>query len=292
LNLLTLGLASAFVGIWASAFTAARVVALEAPPLWSLGIRFAICVPLLALIVWAVRAPWPARADMPRVLAMGVFGLGGYLACAWVASAHIASGLVALLCATTPIFVALGERIWRGVRLSRGAWAGLALGWSGVALLAAPRAMGQGLDGFGIALALCAALSQALGMLILAPARGRIAPWSANLWQTCAGAVLVLALAIALEAPPGPEHSLAGWAAFGWSVLVVGLLAYFLYFTLLSRLGATGAAALQLLAPPVAALIGWLGLAEVLRLTDILGGCVTLLGLWLLLRRPSAPRPG
>lgn len=285
MRLLTLGLSAAFIGIWASAFNAARVVALEAPPLWALGIRFAICVPILVLIVLATRAPIPARADMPRVLAMGVFGLGGYLACAWVASAHISSGLVALLCATTPIFVALGERLWRGVQLPGAAWLGLALGWSGVALLAAPRAMGHGLDALGIGLALCAALSQALGMLILAPARGRIAPWSANLWQTCAGAVLVLGLAVVFEAPPGLEYSAIGWGAFVWSVLVVGLLAYFLYFTLLSRLGATGAASLQLLAPPVAALIGWLGLGETLRLTDILGGCVTLLGLWLLLRR-------
>lgn len=285
MNLLTLALSAAFIGIWASAFTAARIVALETPPLWALGIRFAICVPLLALIVLATRAPMPARPDMPRVLAMGVFGLGGYLACAWVASAHISSGLVALLCATTPIFVALGERLWRGVQLPSAAWLGLGLGWTGVALLAAPRAMGHGLDALGIGLALAAALSQALGMLILAPARGRIAPWSANLWQTCAGAVLVLALAVTLESPPGLEHSFAGWAAFTWSVLVVGLLAYFLYFTLLGRLGPTGAASLQLLAPPVAALIGWIGLGEVLRLTDILGGCITLLGLWLLLRR-------
>ncbi|MCX7371839.1 MAG: DMT family transporter [Alphaproteobacteria bacterium] len=285
MNLLTLGLASAFITIWASAFTAARIVALETPPLWALGVRFAICVPLLALIVLATRSPTPARPDMPRVLAMGVFGLGGYLAFAWVASAHIASGLVALLCAITPIFVALGERLWRGVRLPRAAWAGLALGWAGVALLAAPRAAGHGLDALGIGLALAAALSQALGMLILAPARGRIAPWSANLWQTCAGAVLVMSLAITLESPPGLEHSIAGWGAFAWSVLVVGLLAYFLYFTLLARLGPTGAASLQLLAPPMAALIGWLGLGELLRLTDILGGCITLLGLWLLLRR-------
>lgn len=285
MRLFVVSLSAVYIGIWASAFTAARIVALEAPPLWSLGIRFLICVPLLALIVLATRAPMPARDDMPRVLAMGVFGLGGYLGLAWSASAHISSGLVALLCAMTPIFVALGERIWRGVQLRATAWLGLALGWGGVALLAAPRALGHGLDALGIGLSLAAALSQALGMLILAPARSRIAPWSANLWQTCTGGILIITFAIALESPPGVEHSVAGWGAFIWSVLAVGLLAYFLYFWLLARLGATGAASLQLLAPPVAALIGWIGLGEVLRLTDIMGGCITLLGLWLLLRR-------
>ncbi len=286
MNAATLGLAGVFVVIWASAFNAARVVALEAPPLWALGIRFAICVPLLAIIVVVLRTPAPARADLPRVVAMGVFGLGGYLAFAWVASAHIASGLVALMAATTPLFVALGDRLFNGARLPRLAIAGLLLGWLGVAAVAGPRALDQGLraDALGVGLALTSALSQALGVLLLAPARGRIRPWSANLVQTAAGAVVVLALAAALEPPPGLAHSTLAWGAYAWSVLVVGLLGYFLYFALLGRLGATRAASLQLLAPPVAALIGWAALGETLQPTDVLGGGITLLGLWLVLR--------
>ena len=50
-----------------------------------------------------------------------------------------------------------------------------------------------------------------------------------------------------------------------------------------SRPSAT-AAALQLLAPPVAALLGWALLGEVLGWTDVAGGMVTLSGLALLFR--------
>jgi drug/metabolite transporter (DMT)-like permease len=52
----TLGLAGLFVLVWASAFNAARIVALEWPPLMALSLRFAIGVPLLVAIAWA-RSP-------------------------------------------------------------------------------------------------------------------------------------------------------------------------------------------------------------------------------------------
>ena len=72
-------------------------MALEWPPLWALALRFAIVAPLLwAIWHWRGRA-WPARGDLGRLAVMGAFGMGGYLACAWVASAHVPSGLVALL---------------------------------------------------------------------------------------------------------------------------------------------------------------------------------------------------
>jgi drug/metabolite transporter (DMT)-like permease len=284
----TLGLAGLFVLIWASAFNAARIVALEWPPLMALSLRFMIGVPVLLAVAWALRAAPPARADMPRVAAMGAFGMGGYLGCAWAASALIPSGLVALLSATAPLFVALGETLLFGRRLALSAWVGLLLGWAGVAMLGLPRAA-SGLDAAaaaGIVLTLLGALSQAGGLLAFAPARGRLDPWTANLGQTAIAAIAVAPFALVLEPLPVALPDWTGAAAFAWSILVVGLGGYALYFVLLRRLPASSAAALQLLAPPVAALIGWAMLGEHLLPTDLGGGAVTLAGLALLLRAP------
>jgi len=277
---------SAFVAIWASAFTVAGIVVREWPPLWALAIRFGLTAPILLAIAWAFRARWPSPADALRVGLLGLFGMGGYLALAWLAMARIPTGLVALICATTPLMVAAGESLVLRRPLPKLAWLGLVIGWSGVALLGGLRAL-DGLDraeGAGFALAIGAAAAQAVGLLIYAPAKGRVDMWAASLGQTTVSALVCLGLALALE---GAMPRSAGWFTLSgllWSMLVVGIGGYALYFVMLKRVPTSTASALQLLAPPLAAVFGWALLGERLFLSDILGGLLTLGGLALLLR--------
>ncbi|MBY0338724.1 MAG: EamA family transporter [Acetobacteraceae bacterium] len=284
-------LAAAFVFIWGSAFNAARVVAVEWPPLWGIAIRFAVVAVLLGAI-WAWRrAPLPAAGDRGRLALLGVFGTGGYLGCAWVASAHVPSGLVALLSATAPLFVALGQRL-QGEAVSPRAWAGLTLGWTGVALLGLSRSL-DGLEraeAWGLGVALLGALSHAAGLLAYAPARERVDAWTANAGQTVVAAVTLLLVAGLLSGDPPPASaSPALLLAMLWSCLVVGLLGYALFFVVMRRFPPATAASLQLLAPPVAAVIGWALMGERLGWGDLLGGAITLAGLALLFRRERAP---
>jgi drug/metabolite transporter (DMT)-like permease len=276
----------AFVAIWASAFTVAGIVVREWPPLWALAIRFGLTAPILLAIALAFRARWPSPADSLRVGLLGLFGMGGYLALAWLAMARIPTGLVALICATTPLMVAAGESLVLRRPLPRLAWLGLVIGWSGVALLGGLRAL-DGLDraeGAGFVFAIGAAAAQAVGLLIYAPAKGRVNLWAASLGQTTVSALLCLGLALALE---GAMPRSAAWFTLSgllWSMLVVGIGGYALYFVMLKRLPTSTASALQLLAPPLAAVFGWALLGERLYLSDILGGLLTLGGLWVLLR--------
>jgi drug/metabolite transporter (DMT)-like permease len=277
---------ASFVAIWASAFTAAGVVVREWPALWSLAIRFGLTVPpLLAIALWH-RSPLPRRGDAGRVALLGLFGMGGYLAFAWLAMARIPTGLVALIVATTPLMVAAGEALFLGRRLARAAWLGLGLGWAGVALLGGFRA-GDGLAGAqaaGLALAVGAAVSQAAGFLAYAPAKGRVDIWVASLGQTVVSALLCLVLALVLEGAPPRGASAPTIAALLWSMLVVGIAGYALNFVMLRRVPASTASAMQLLAPPLAAVFGWALLGERLHATDLLGGAVTLAGVAVLLR--------
>jgi drug/metabolite transporter (DMT)-like permease len=276
----------AFVLIWASAFTVAGVVVREWTPLWALAIRFGLTAPILLCIALLLRSRPPSRGDLARVALLGLFGMGGYLALAWLAMARIPTGLVALICATTPLMIAAGESAILKKPLPRLAWIGLGLGWSGVALLGLLRAL-DGLaaaEASGFVLAVGAAAAQAAGLLIYAPAKARVDMWAASLGQTVVSAVLCLLLAVVIEG--GPPTS-AGWATIGglaWSMIVVGIGAYALYFVMLKRVPTSTASALQLLSPPAAAVLGWALLGERLFLSDILGGVLTLSGLALLLR--------
>jgi drug/metabolite transporter (DMT)-like permease len=281
-----LAIAGLFVALWASAFTVAGVVVREWPALWSLAIRFGLTAPILLGIALAFGATWPGRADAARVAALGLLGMGGYLAFAWLAMARIPSGLVALICAATPMLIAAGESLFLRRPLTTRAWVGLALGWSGVALLGFLRAL-DGLDAAeatGFLFAVLAATSQAAGLLIYAPAKGRVNMWTASLGQTAVSGLLCLSLALALEGAPPAAISWPTGLALGWSMLAVGIGAYALNFILLKRVPTSTAAALQLLAPPLAAVFGWALLDERLYLSDIVGGLLTLAGLAVLVR--------
>ena len=133
-------------------------------------------------------------------------------------------------------------------------------------------------------LALVGALSQAGGMPGFAPARGRVDAWTANAAQAAVAALILVLLAVLME-PRLPATAQPGGAVVaGLGVLVVGIAGYALYFVMLKRLPPASAAALQLLAPPLAAVFGWALLGERLGWTDIAGGAVTLAGLALLFR--------
>ncbi|MBB5692061.1 DMT family transporter [Muricoccus pecuniae] len=285
-----LALAVAFVLIWGSAFNAARLVVLEWPPFWALALRFVLTAPLLLIIARATRSRWPGRGDLGRVALMGLLGTGGYLALSWWAMALIPSGLVALITASTPLVVALGEAVFLGRRPSPMAWAGLALGWAGVAVLGGARLAGhfggaQGMaEALGVALALLGAVSQAAGLLVFAPARGRVDLWSASAGQSLVSAALLLVLALVLEGAPPAAASDRVLLGLAYSVTVVGIGGYALFFVMLRRFPPSTAAALQLMAPPVAAVIGWAALGEVLGWADLAGGVLTLSGLMLLFR--------
>ncbi len=275
-----------FVCIWASAFTAAGIVVLDWPALWALDLRFFLALPVLALIVWWRGAAWPSGADRARVALMGLFGTAGYLGCAWLALRGAPSGLVALLSATAPLFVAAGEFFVYRRRLAMRAWMGIAIGWCGVALLGGFRAYDgiAAAEFWALALALLGAVSQAIGIVCFAPARGRVDAWMANLGQSIVAALVLLPVALALEPAPSATLALAPALALAWSVLVVGVAGYALFFVMLRRLPASTASALQLLSPPFAALFGWVLLDEQLLASDLAGGAVTLAGIALLLR--------
>jgi drug/metabolite transporter (DMT)-like permease len=159
-----------------------------------------------------------------------------------------------------------------------------------VALLGGLRAAEglQAAEAAGLLLALLGALSQAAGLLIFAPAKGRIDGWTANAGQCAASALLLLALALLREGAPPVSISAPTLAGMLWSALVVGVAGYALYFLMLRRLPASTAAALQLLAPPLAAVFGWALLGERLGWSDLAGGAITLAGLALLLKARQA----
>jgi len=126
--------------IWGSTYFAIAYVIESMPPLLAMGIRFLIAGLLLALIisfrqgVGELKIP---RAEMRSSLLMGFLLLGFGIGTVSIAQAYVPSGIVALIIAALPLWIAIFRTI-SGERLAKTSWLGLAIGFDGVALLLKP----------------------------------------------------------------------------------------------------------------------------------------------------------
>ncbi|MCK4711407.1 MAG: DMT family transporter, partial [Marinosulfonomonas sp.] len=147
---LLMGLTFAF--IWSSAFSSARIIVVDAPPLASLALRFLISGILGVILARMMGQTWHLTRDQWR--ATFIFGLcqnALYLGLNFVAMQTIEASLAAIIASTMPLMVAFAGWIIFRDRLPLMAVAGLIAGVIGVAVIMGSR-INQGVDVYGIAL--------------------------------------------------------------------------------------------------------------------------------------------
>src|SRR5712691_5531922 len=147
--------------VWGSTYLAIAVSNRTLPPLLMLSVRFLVAGALLyAWTAWRgeLAAARPGRREWRAAAVVGglllVVDTG---AVAW-AELRVPSGTAALLVATVPVFIALLDRAFFGIRLGFGAVAGISVGLVGVGLLVGP---GGSLDVLGAVVILAASLAWA-----------------------------------------------------------------------------------------------------------------------------------
>jgi len=278
--------------VWGSTYLAIAVADRTLPPLLMLAVRFALAGALL--YAWSARrgdlaATRPGRREWTAAAIVGGLLLfvdtGGV---AW-AEQRVASGLTALLVAAVPLFTALLDRSFFGIRISLGALAGIATGLLGVALLVGQSA---NVDPVGAAVILGAALAWAGGSAYARVAPLPKAPFlSAAMQMLCAAAFLAAAGAAMGEM--GDVHpaaiSAGSVAAFGFLVVFGSIVAFTAYGWLL-RSGAPSVlvSTYAYVNPAVAVLLGWLFAGETVGGRELAAGAVILasVGMLVLAREP------
>ncbi len=119
---------------WGSTYLVIRIALVELPPFFMMGIRFLLVGVGLYLYLRIRGATAPTGKEWLNATAVGGFlFLGGSAGVAY-AEQWVASGLAALVIATTPIWTVLFAGIWKH-RPSRLEWSGLLLGFLGILLL-------------------------------------------------------------------------------------------------------------------------------------------------------------
>lgn len=273
---LAMGIAFAFM--WSSAFTSARIIVADAPPLTALAVRFAISGAIgVALAAWLGQSWRLTRAQWVATVVFGICQNGLYLGLNFVAMQTIEASLAAIIASTMPLLVALAGWTLFGERIGALGVAGLVAGACGVALIMGARLSG-GVDPAGVAMAGIGVLALTFATLAV-----RGASSGGNLMmivglQMLVGAAVLAPVALALE-PFEVRWSLPLALAFTYTVLVPGLLATFVWFLLVNRIGATRAATFHFLNPVLGVGIAAALLGERLGWLDALGVVIVTLGI-------------
>lgn len=121
--------------VWGTTYLALRWVVLELPPFFAGGARMVIAGAVLLTVLRLRGAPMPTRRQWAWSLPVGALMFVGGNGLVSVAQRHVSSALVAVMCATMPLWAALVSRLL-GEKVSAGEWLGTALGVVGVGVLA------------------------------------------------------------------------------------------------------------------------------------------------------------
>ena len=263
-----MGLAFAFM--WSSAFTSARMIVADAPPLTALSLRFLISGLIGVAIARALGQSWTLSRGQWRSVA--VFGLcqnALYLGLNFVAMQWIEASLAAIIASTMPLLVALLGWIFMGQRVRPLGIAGLIAGVIGVAIIMGSRFSG-GVSVPGLIFCGIGALALAVATLTVrgASSKGNVLMIVGLQMFVGAGVLAVAALLT--------ESWQVNWTprlglAFVYTTLVPGLIATWVWFRLVDRIGAVRAATYHFLNPFFGVAVAAVLLSERIGPADIVG---------------------
>ena len=151
-DLRAVALGFAFALMWSSAFTSARVIVAEMPPLSALALRFWISGGLAVAIALALGQSWrQSRSQRRATILFGLCQNALYLGLNFVAMQTVEASVAAIVASTMPLLVAAFGWAALGRRVRPLGLAGLMAGFAGVALIMGARLSG-GADRAGLAL--------------------------------------------------------------------------------------------------------------------------------------------
>ncbi len=271
--------------VWASAFVVIRGLGDAFDP-GALALGRLVVGTLALGAVLAARRAWvpPTRREWLLVVLCGLAWFAVYNVALNAAEQHLDAGTTAMLVNVGPLLIALMAGALLGEGFPRWLLTGAAVALLGAVLIGAATSTGAGADLTGVALALLAALTYAVGVLAQKPVLRRL-PALQVTWLACTvGAVACLPFAARLvdDVRAAAPTDLAGlvYLGLGPTALAFVTWAYALARTDAGRLGVS-----TYLVPPLAILTAWPLLGEVPPPLALAGGALCLTGVALSRRR-------
>ncbi len=268
----------AFALMWSSAFTSARIIVVDASPLFSLALRFLISGLLGVAIALLVGQSWKLTPKQwYATILFGVCQNALYLGLNFVAMQTVEASVAAIIASTMPLLVAVASWLLLGERLKPMGILGLFAGVAGVAIIMGSR-ISAGVDLYGVLLCGIGVLALTFATLAV---RGAT---SGGNFMMIVGLQMLVGSALLFIAAPlfetifvNPTLPLA--LAFAYTTLVPGLAATFIWFLLLNRIGPIRAATFHFLNPVFGVAVAALLLGEKLGVWDAVGVVIVTIGI-------------
>lgn len=209
---------------WGLNWPVMKIGVTEYPPLTFRALSMWLGLPVLALGLVVLKVPFRVpRKDWSELLWLAATNMFVWHVCIILAVRTLSSGRAAILGYTMPIFSAvLGALLFSAVLPRRG-WLGVSAAALGVALLLWHELTQLAGRPFGVALALVAAATWALGTQLLRRTRIGVPALTISFWMTVLTAVVMAVLAVLFERDawqlPGPA---ATWSILYNAVIIFG----------------------------------------------------------------------
>jgi drug/metabolite transporter (DMT)-like permease len=284
--------------VWGSTFLAIRIGVRDVPPFLLAGLRFLIAGAVLYLWMRARGTPSPSLREWraASLLAILIFVLD-YGLLFW-AEQRVPSGIAAVMLATIPVFMALGEIIFlRAQRLTLRLALALLIGIAGVAILVGISPLGQKLsrgeapiDTAGACALIIAAISWSLGSSISRKMPLPAAKAMSSGAQMLAGGVLLL-VASALFGEFHGFHvqavSLGAWLSLAYLIVAGSIVAFTAYVWLLHYESPTKVGTYAYVNPVVAVALGYFLGGETIGPRTIIGTLLVLVSVVVITTIPA-----
>jgi len=276
-----------FVILWSTGFVGAKYALPYIEPFYLLFIRMLLTLGVFLVLAILFRAEWPGLRQGGHQMVVGLLIHASYLGGVFAAIKwQMPAGITAIVVGLQPLLTALIGWQWLGERLRSLQWFGLLMGLVGVILILLN---GQSSGSFelrpeAVVAALLALVGISVGTLYQKRFGGGVDLLTGSIYQYLATAVAMALLAFVFEERTvqwHPQLLLAlGWLVFGLSISAILLLMFMI------REGESARVASYFyLVPPVTALETWVLFGEQLSLVQGVAIVVTVLGVYLVLRR-------
>jgi drug/metabolite transporter (DMT)-like permease len=272
--------------IWGSTWLFIKLGLRDLPPFTFAGIRFLLASAILWAIVIARRRPLPKTGrDWLKLAWMGSITFALNYGLIFWGEQHISSGLAAVLQAMIPAFGLIFAHFYLpNERLTARKLAGVATGVAGVGLIFYDQMKIEGMAALqGSVALLLSSVCAAYANVFIKSRCQHIDSSVIAAGQMVWGVFPLLVLGAVLEGDPFDHRwSMRSALALAYLALIGSVLAFLLYFWLVTKIEVTKTMLISLVTPVTALLIGWLALDERLSWRVAAGSAAILAGIWLI----------
>lgn len=272
---------------WGGTFIAGRIVALSLPMMIAATGRFLVAVSLLLIVAWKLEGGLPRlnRQQLMATAGLGLTGIFIYNLCFFSALSRMPAGRTALFVALNPIVTALASALVLRERLSAVKWLGIALAFSGAAivitrgdLLSALYDIKQSV-GLGEVLMFCAISGWAAYTIIGRYALKSLSPIAATtyagLWGLC---FLICGSVTEVASVEWSKIDLQVWASIFYLGVFGTVIGFIWYYEGVKIIGPSRTAIFNNLVPVFGILLASFMLSEPVLNSMIVGGILTIIG--------------